>query len=218
MSRMFPFITRTWNPLGGKCQHECSYCWARKLAEQKKMMKYQGCNRIYPKELQKQFKPSDFIFVCDMCDLFGDWVFKPNVQAILDVISGSPARFLLLTKNPKRYREFEIPLNCVCGATIECDMNFKVSGNAPTPYSRIMDLRDLRIVNPKMVSIEPIMNFTENFPYMIAFFKPEFVAVGYDNYHNGLPEPSMSKTMMLIDVLESFGVKVYRKTLREVSS
>ena len=46
-------------------------------------------------------------------------------------------------------------------------------------------------------------------------FRPWAVAIGYDNYNNGFPEPPLSKTMQLIDELESLGIKVYRKTLRE---
>jgi hypothetical protein len=41
------------------------------------------------------------------------------------------------------------------------------------------------------------------------------MAVGYDNYNNRLPEPTLSKTMQLIDCLEKTGITVYRKTLRE---
>lgn len=40
ISRMFPFITCTWNPLCGRCQHECDYCWARELAQTRKLVKY----------------------------------------------------------------------------------------------------------------------------------------------------------------------------------
>jgi DNA repair photolyase len=30
MTRMFDFVTETWNPITG-CSHECVYCWARRL-------------------------------------------------------------------------------------------------------------------------------------------------------------------------------------------
>ena len=36
-----------------------------------------------------------------------------------------------------------------------------------------------------------------------------------NNYRNKLPEPSLAKTEELIEDLESVGIKVYRKTMRE---
>jgi hypothetical protein len=43
---------------------------------------------------------------------------------------------------------------------------------------------------------------------------PAVVYVGYDNYNNKLPEPSLAKTLQLIAELEKF-TRVRRKTLRE---
>jgi hypothetical protein len=68
---------------------------------------------------------------------------------------------------------------------------------------------------PIMISIEPIMEYTTGFLYDLFRINPKFVAVGYDNYGNELPEPYLAKTMGLIAALEQAGIKVYRKTLRE---
>jgi hypothetical protein len=48
----------------------------------------------------------------------------------------------------------------------------------------------------------------------VVSMKPEFVAVGYDNYGNCLTEPDLEQTLDLIAVLEEWKIKVYRKTLR----
>jgi len=48
--------------------------------------------------------------------------------------------------------------------------------------------------------------------------QPEFVAVGYDNYNNHLPEPPLEITENLIHGLEAYEIKVYRKTLREAKA
>jgi hypothetical protein len=67
-----------------------------------------------------------------------------------------------------------------------------------------------------MVSIEPILEFNHlAFAEQLLRIKPEFVAVGYDNYSNRLLEPSLEKTLAFCDHLEYSGFKVYRKTLRE---
>lgn len=217
MSRMFPFITKTWNPLGGECLHHCSYCWAKQLIKKYDMQKYTGKPYIIDKEMARQFKETDYVFVCDMTDLFGQWVPKELIQRILDhlqkrVNANSHAKFLLLTKNPARYLEFKIPDNCVCGATIESDIDHQLTGSPET--SRLAAMAELD--HEKMISIEPIMTFDpERFPLWIAKVNPDFVAVGYDNYKCGLIEPSLHDTIRLVRLLEDSGIKVYRKTLRE---
>jgi protein gp37 len=121
---MFPFITSTWNPLGGECLHNCSYCWAKELAKKYNMKKYTGKPTLSIKELSRVFQHKDFVFTCDMCDLFGEWVPTEFIQRILDRMLTSQATYLLLTKNPARYLEFDLPKNCVAGATIETDLEY----------------------------------------------------------------------------------------------
>jgi protein gp37 len=146
-----------------------------------------------------------------MTDLFGYWVPKEMIQEILNHLAQSPAKFLLLTKFPKRYLEFDIPKNCVCGATIESNRDYLIT----VPILSRVDAMS-QITQSKMVSIEPIMDFDlESFVDMICAINPDFVAIGYDNYRNNLPEPKLEKTMKLIKILEDKGITVYTKTLRE---
>jgi len=215
---MFPFITiPNFNPLGGECKYYCKYCWAqgpKGLVNKYDMKKYCGEPYLVEKELNRKFKPDDFVFVCDMCDLFGWWVPHEFIERVLDFIRNSPATFLLLTKNPRRYKEFNIPENCVCGATVESDEVYEGT-KAPFPCDRLYELATLKHPR-KMISIEPIMWFNlDLFIEAILSIMPAFVAVGYDNYNNNLLEPSLTKTKNLIEVLEAKGIKVYRKTLRE---
>jgi DNA repair photolyase len=228
--RMFSFLSRnhkktgdTWNPLGGKCLHGCRYCYVETL---KKMFpgvkeKYNGVARTNAKWLNeiKQFTNKDFVFVCDMTDLFGYWVPTEIIQQIFIAISNSPAKFLLLTKNPERYRQLisigvSIPQNCVLGCTVESDVDH-ISGGM-MERARLMVMMELRLMGyPTMLSIEPIMAFTNSFLKMVLDAKPKFVAVGYDNYNNGLVEPCLAETCAFITLVEAAGITVYRKTLRE---
>ena len=220
--KMFPFITQTWNPLGGECLHKCSYCWATALKQRYPNLqtKYGGPARIIDKEFNriKSFKETDFIFVCDMTDLFGHWVPDEIIQRIFEAIKVSPAKFLLLTKNPRHYRDLiaigiHIPLNCTVGCTIESDIDHLITVPVSSRLEAMADLSTMGY--PIMLSIEPIMQFTPDFITWRRYIHPKFVAVGYDNYNHGLPEPSLKATMQLIEAIENFGITVYRKTLRE---
>jgi len=219
-SKMFPFITCTWNPLGGECKHGCRYCWARALAEKYDMKKYQGEPRLYQRELEREFKPGDFVFVCDMLDLFGEWVGRIEILAILDVIRNTPeANFLLLTKNPRRYLEFLdiMPENAVLGCTVESDVYAPDVSAAPHPCDRFNAMAMVAdiVENRLFFSVEPVLWFSEGFIDLLTRRKPWAVAIGYDNYGNHLLEPSLARTMQLIERLEKAGITVYRKTLRE---
>ena len=215
---MFDVIDKTWNPVIG-CLHNCTYCWARRLAETKlkDVERYRDgfVPKLVDKELSKRFHRQN-VFVSDMGDLFGNWVPPECIVKVIDAIKKSPtSNFLFLTKNPGRYREFLdfYPENLVLGATIETNRDYHVS-QAPTTAERYKAMVELPYRN-KLISIEPIMDFDlETFVQWIREIEPVLVHVGYDNYNNNLPEPSLSKTYQLIDQLRVFN-RVKTLTLRE---
>jgi len=242
MSRMFEFVTLTWNPLaGGPCPHQCVYCWSmgpKGLVKRHGMKKYQGPFRLVEKELKRRFKLGSFVFVCDMLDLYANSVPTRLILKILDVQRNNPdVKFLNLTKNTWRYlrlaEEKEIPPNAVLGATVETDfyrfgtpkskIEYEEISKARPPQERLNDLWKLsRIVdNPIFISVEPILDFsTIDYGWLpkktkkIGMIQPWAVAVGYDNYGHCLPEPPLEKTLRLIEELEKF-TTVYRKTIRK---
>ena len=218
-SRMFNFVSRTWNPVIG-CKHLCTYCWARKLAERlkNKTKKYSsGFNpKIVRYELEKKFKEGEVVFVSDMGDLFGEWVPREWISEVLDTIRRNPGTcFFLLTKNPRRYLELldEIPGNCILGATIETNRDLSGISRAPSPMERLDAMKKLRSKwkGYLMISIEPVIDFDSSFPREIIDVKPDFVIIGKDNYNSGIPEPSREKLVKLIRVLKSSKVKVVLK-------
>lgn len=245
MARMFRKVTRTWNPITG-CLHNCVYCWARRLVEsrlKKISRKYSDGFKpsFHPEELNRKFRPGEFVFVSDMGDMWGDWVPDEWILGVLEVVKKHPeATFLFLTKNPYRYFQINDNLeglkrigienvfglsNAVFGVTLETDddalyRKYKIS-KALLPSRRLLwmafkeKLFEDEPVPHTMISIEPILDFTHAFPEKIVELEPGFVYVGYDNYNNKLPEPPLHKTMELIDRLKEHGITVYTKTLRK---
>jgi len=217
---MFPFITHTCNPLGGgPCPYACTYCWATALKNRYKYKKYQGPWRIYEKEL-KDYKHGDFPFPFDMIDIGSPSIPGDILLEFMVWIAKQPCEMLLLTKNPAFYRENQdiLPHNAWLGATIETDtLLTKQYSKAPETWRRLIEMQwvaENRPMNKTFVSIEPIMKFSPDFERELMKIRPHAVAIGYDNYNNGLPEPSLAATEDLIKELEQF-TKVYRKTIRE---
>jgi protein gp37 len=118
----------TWNPITG-CLHDCDYCYARDIAE-----------RFYPQGFVPTFHPDRLtaprnmrvpeaakqnigeknVFVCSMADLFGKWVPREWIDAVLaEVIAAPQWNFLFLTKFPQRLCEFKWPKNAWVGTTVD---------------------------------------------------------------------------------------------------
>ena len=76
---------------------------------------------FYPHRLEeplKRRKPAK-IFVCDCADLWGDWIPNEWIEEVLKVVKMCPQHtFQLLTKNPRRYLDFELPNNTWAGTTV----------------------------------------------------------------------------------------------------
>jgi len=219
-SRMFPFITVTCNPLaGGPCPFQCSYWWATKLKNRHNWIKYTGPWRIHDKAL-KVFHSYDFLFACDMVDIGAPDIPPTVFYDLMAWIFHQPCQVLTLTKNPEVYRKYHeiIPKNMVLGATIESDLMLvtREFSKAPKPHDRLEPMQWLAVnmPNDRFISVEPIMKFSPLFSCEILSVRPWAVAVGYDNYRNGLIEPSLQETKQLISEL-SESTKVFTKTLRE---
>ena len=106
-----------WNPLEG-CLHNCWYCYGeRRFKQFGKSYK----PKYYPERLKDPMKQKPGkVLVCFHADLFGDWVKKDFIQQVVDKTKEYPEHtFYFLTKNPKRYLEFNFPKNCWLGTTID---------------------------------------------------------------------------------------------------
>jgi len=207
---MYPWAY-TWNPIGGRCPHECGYCYVGKFRRMG-LKKYEG--ELYLDE--KAFKdnltiPEGYvIFVQSMGDLFAYGIDETWIWQVLNYICKFPeTTFLLQTKNPERFLDFDIPQNCILGTTLETNRDYKIT-KAPSPKERYYTfymLNNARDVEGNkfyrfMVSIEPIMDFDLGIlDQWIQEINPEFVSIGADSGKNKLSEPSAQKLGELLEIL-----------------
>lgn len=218
MSRMFHFVTSTWNVYKG-CRFDCSYCNAKKAAETRfrHIPRYQDGfkPKLIEKELGRRFKPGEFIFVAYMGDIA--FATSDELLRIWARIREFPETdFLIQTKNPEHIyvqwddHSIRLPDNVVFGTTIETNRDYGLS-KAPPAYDRFLYLNaypDIR----KFVSIEPICDFDlETMVTWMRITAPVIIEIGADNYGNNLPEPPWSKVEDLLKRLREICPEVKEK-------
>jgi protein gp37 len=152
------------NPVTG-CLHTCPYCYARDIAENKMR---RDAPQIYPegfaptfhsealltprlvrppKEAERDHRHKN-VFLCSMADLYGRWVPREWIEAVLrECAAASWWNFLCLTKFPKRMSEFDIPSNVWMGTTV--DLQARVAA-AEAGFAKV----DCKV---RWLSIEPML-------------------------------------------------------------
>ncbi len=204
---MYSFVTHTWNPIKGKCPHDCIYCYMKAFP--------QGELRLDDKCLKDDLGEGNTIFVGSSTDMFANDV---SIGWINDVLNKcyfyDKNTYLFQSKNPRRFRNLHFPDKVILGTTIETNRDFYNYANAPLRIQRAVEMH--RLVYDKMVSIEPIMDFDlKEFVDMIKNIAPEFVSIGADSKGYNLPEPSWDKVQQLITELKKFTeVKVKDNLMR----
>lgn len=190
---MYAWITHTWNPIRGKCPHDCSYCYMKRFP-QKRM-------RLEEKEFNQDLGEGKCIFIGSSTDMFADVVPTAYIIAVLEYCNKFPENtYLFQSKNPKRMQSiaFTFPPKTIFGTTLETNRDLKVS-KAPTPIDRTRAMYGLSRI---MISVEPVMDFDlDVFFEMLSSLEPEFVSIGADSGGHNLPEPSPKKLKALIEKL-----------------
>ena len=93
---MYPWCDFTWNPIKGKCPHECVYCYMNRFP--------QGELRLDEKCLKDNLGEDNTIFVGSSMDMFAwsilpDWILK-----VLNHCNKYPDNtYLFQSKNPYRF-------------------------------------------------------------------------------------------------------------------
>ncbi len=208
---MYPFLTHTWNPIRGRCSHQCCYCYMKQFKV--------GKLRLEEKELSSNLGSSNFIFVGSSTDMWAAEVPTEWIQKVIQHIKKYNNTYLFQTKFPIRFLEFirSFDQNCILGTTLETNRNYDLS-MAPLPIERWMQFKLLKDYKVRtMVSIEPIMDFDlEDFFCMLNEIRPEFISIGADSKKNNLIEPSSKKIKELIYHLKRFTKVVIKRNLNRL--
>lgn len=221
----------TWSPIGGKCPHACTFCYVEgKISPWLQRMgndKYLGEPRLIEEEFNtKLVVPDGYIIFVESCgDLFAYGIPDSWIQKVLNYISKFPqTTFLLQTKNPERFFDFNIPQNCILGTTIETNRDYHMT-KAPSPKERyhvffmLSNMRDFEgnKIYRLMVSVEPVMDFDlDKLLFWIQEIDPEFVSIGADSGQNKLLEPPSEKLKEFIECLQKTTELRLKKNLKRL--
>jgi DNA repair photolyase len=218
---MYPWVTHTHSHLGGKCPHECSYCYVSAMAAKFDTMRqrYGGVVRLIEDEFKVNYGKGKTIFIEHMNDLFADGISNETIHRVLNHCFEYPENhYVFQTKNPKRYFYFitQMPRESILGTTIETNRYIpEVMGKSPTPFARFEAMRQLRrdIGFVKLfVTVEPILAFDVNkLADWIAEINPNFLNIGADSKKRGLPEPSKESVLAFIEALRARHIEIRQK-------
>lgn len=189
----------TLNPITG-CLNNCSYCYARKLANGRLKKLYLANSmpstnpekaavdpfwpRFWP-ERMKDFSRLPIgagVFIVDMGDMFGPWVPEEWQAMVMEKIRYfADVRFYLLTKFPSELLQWSpFPPNCWVGVTATDALSFCAA------------CQGLRRINAtvRYISVEPLVGpFEEDeVDDYFDYFTPDLVIVGAQTKPLRLPK------------------------------
>ena len=209
---MYKFVTHTWNPIRGKCPHECSYCYMKGFKV--------GELRLVEKALNENLGSGNFIFVGSSVDMFANKVNGKWIELVIERCLIYPNnKYLFQSKNPARFKDFFYFFygydNVILGTTIETNKPTKDISKAKHTYYRYVAMKE--ISNKKMISIEPIIDFDlEPMLLWLKEIKPEFVSIGADSKNSKLKEPSKEKVLNLINKLKPITHIICKNNLKRL--
>lgn len=228
-------ITHTWNPVKGRCIHDCKYCFmkAPKYSKMKDV-------RLVDRELKTDLGTDNFIFVGSSTDFFARNVKTEWIEAVLQKCRSSESHFLFQSKDPARFLNFagvdlrhhgSYPRNVTFATTLESDLDHKEAYSPPdsrySPKEKgwvwegqpSVDVRVNGIIRvkqasyPVTITIEPVMSFDlSTFREILDDIGPEWISIGADSQNSNLPEPTGDEVRALIHELEKAGHTVIQKS------
>lgn len=207
MSNMYPeYEGQTINYVGGNCPWGCIYCYVNGFRYPSLKERYSGKPFLIESSFKRNLGKNKGWFVNSCSDINAiplEWRIR-----IFQRLNEFPTNtYLIQSKHPYRFTQIEMkyfPQNTILGTTAETNRDYNLS-KAPQPADRLIDLAYLGVDFPKMISIEPILDFDlDRMTELIRRVKPVYVSIGADSGNNDLIEPSPEKIEMLINELQKF--------------
>lgn len=210
---MYEFITHTWNPIIGKCPHDCKYCYVIYKYGQMK----NETLRLDKDCLNDDFGTGKFIFVGSGVDLFANNIPEEWINRVLNKCAegnndlfGSTNRFLFQTKNPSKMLQFiDHPIfqsSVVC-TTIESNRYYpSIMNHAPHVEERALAMNEIANRGIETyLTIEPIMTFDKDeLVRLIRMCRPTQVNIGANTYYKvRIPEPTKHDILDLVNEINS---------------
>ena len=200
VGNMFTFVSHTHNPIKGKCEVGCTFCYMCRDGIVKKPP------RLVAKELKDDLGQNNFIFVGSSIEMFGKNIDKEWILKVLEYCNRYDNKYLFQTKRPEILYEYEeyLPKRSVIGLSLSTNRDTSKINNALIPIDRV-EWFNKCITKNKVISIEPILDFDLiEFVEMIKSINPKFVSIGADSKGHNLIEPTREKVDELIIKLKEF--------------
>ncbi|MEE9573650.1 MAG: DUF5131 family protein [Candidatus Neomarinimicrobiota bacterium] len=218
---MYGFVTHTWNPIKGRCLHNCTYCFMQPKWKYLESIGKDMTLRLDHKEFGTDLGSGNFIFIGSSTDM---WTFEIvdvwQYQIFKHIREFPDNTYLFQTKHPIGFFDmqpfWEGAKNIILGITLETNRIHAAISNAMDPIRRVAAFAEIEHAR-KMVTIEPIMDF--DLPVLTAMIKtidPELVTIGGDSQGHDLPEPSKEKIKELTERLIGFTEVLYKSNLKRL--
>jgi hypothetical protein len=227
--------TKTYNPFIG-CKFDCIYC----KKSFKRVLKRVGLNikcilcynyvpHTHPERL-KRIPSSPIVFVFGQGDIYfcAPQFVEQTFKSIEAHKPRKPKIYYFQSKAPSVFNRYLDWFNgnqdkVILLTTLETnrDEGYRDISKAPLPTTRFRDFLMLDYPR-KVLTIEPILDFDLlQFTLMVTQLHDqgtlEYVWFGFDSKNCGLPEPSTEKAQRFVDGLQTYGIEVRGKTLRDLT-
>ena len=221
---MYDFVKYTSNPIKGPCEHDCIYCYMRRVNA------FNGSNErlhLDLNELYANHGSGNSFMMGSNTDTHAASVPTGWIKCMYDkCLMHEDNTYLFQSKNPGRFLEEELmkhPLmqekdRITFVTTIESNREHNVS-KAPCIEERVKAMVKLKELGYKVaVTIEPIMQFdNDELASMIREIQPSQVNIGCNSDRTVvLPEPTREEIIDLIHELRRFTNVIIKKNCRRV--
>lgn len=135
---MYSFVTHTWNPIKGRCSHDCEYCYMKRFP-------LKGI-RLDERELRTDLGTGNFIFVGSDTDMWANDVPSQWIFEVLRKCGLFDNTYLFQSKNPSRFIHMTIMMipglvrnvgKVIYGTTIETNRDYIQISKAPNTELRM---------------------------------------------------------------------------------